>query len=182
MKMNDELLEQLLPRQEVILRYCVDYEPPEPRTGLVQRSTLEEVIASHGDAWVLESDLEHEVRSHRFDQWLQDVAEEEKEVGVAEYVSTDEEDDIYVVEEEEQDYVFVPSNVSVNLVSQNELGPDVLGRTWPGTGTIEVASWLYGAQFREVLQHELNHVLYPHLNEREIREKTRQQVSNPRFH
>jgi hypothetical protein len=79
-------------------------------------------------------------------------------------------------------YLFIPRSVSVQRVSQNVIGPNVLGRTWTGTGSIEILDSLDGDAFYEVLQHEINHVLYPGLNEREIRAKTRMQVSNPRYH
>ncbi|MBC8501246.1 MAG: hypothetical protein H8D38_05800 [DPANN group archaeon] len=87
--------------------------------------------------------------------------------------------DIYSIQTDSTKYFFIPSNIAVRRVPQYALGISVLGRTWPGTGMIEVLEGLYGNDFEEVLMHEVLHNLYPGDSEYMIRQKTKQRVPFP---
>ncbi|MFC2136101.1 hypothetical protein ACFLTH_15910 [Bacteroidota bacterium] len=73
-------------------------------------------------------------------------------------------------------YFFIPTNLAVRRVPQYALGVGVLGRTWPGTGMIEVLDGLYGNDFHEVMLHEVLHNIYPSDSEYMIRQKTKQRL------
>jgi hypothetical protein len=75
-----------------------------------------------------------------------------------------------------ENYFFIPSNLSVRRVPGYSMGEGVLGRTWPGTGVIEILEHLYGQDFEEVMLHEILHNLYPADSEGMIRQKTRERL------
>ncbi|MBN1385658.1 hypothetical protein JW968_01630 [Candidatus Woesearchaeota archaeon] len=78
---------------------------------------------------------------------------------------------------------FWPTNVQVEKVPQYVLGQGVLGRAFTGLGVIQIDERLHGEAFYEVLTHEMEHIMYPHLSEGEIRLRTRYKLPHkPIFH
>lgn len=73
-------------------------------------------------------------------------------------------------------YVYLPSGIRIERVSQGILGDKVLGRAFPGLNTIQILDTLYGLDLEEVKKHEINHITYPFLTEHQIRMKTRQEL------
>ncbi len=196
--MGDRDWRELLPDLNTVLQYVL---PEESREEIIisqdtvfstSESRLEGILKEHeGKEVEISHDMPKAEADREVNDFLEEVVAQQKKVGIVYYEPTPvgeegkEEGSIYVVEEEEESkfaYMFVPRNVQVHRVSQNVLGPNVLGRTWPGSGQIEILNSLYGDAFREVLQHELNHINYPHLSEQEVREKTKMQVANPIYH
>ncbi|MFC1648636.1 hypothetical protein ACFL1B_04215 [Nanoarchaeota archaeon] len=181
---------------EVILRYIVPDKGDEESKKeeiLASRDSLETILTGHdGKVAEISQVLDHERASEIFNEFLEQVVEQQKQVKVvyyqpAEAISKYDQENsgrIYAIEDEDLhiDYLFIPQGVSIQRVSQETLGPGVLGRTWIGTGYIEILDRLYGAAFEEVALHEVNHLLYPHENEREIRARTKSQVQFPQFH
>jgi hypothetical protein len=78
----------------------------------------------------------------------------------------------------EEDYFFVytPAGISVQRVPQSQLGWGVLGVAYIGRNLIMIADHLDGLDFEEVKKHEILHILYPSLTEREIRARTRTEL------
>jgi len=121
------------------------------------------------------AELTHEV----FQEFIEESKQEKrKEVKYLFYTSGFR-SDVYSIENDWTKYVFVPTNLAVRKVPQYALGTGVLGRTWPGTGVIEILAGLYGDDFNEVLMHEVLHNIYPSDSEGTIRYKTKQRMSFP---
>ena len=80
---------------------------------------------------------------------------------------------------------YVPGMI-VRKVPRSELGYNILGRTWPGMGIIEIAMDLYGDDFDEVLLHEMIHNENPESSEEEVRTETLRRLVSmgkaPKFH
>lgn len=74
-------------------------------------------------------------------------------------------------------YTFTSNSVTLVRATQGELGEGTLGVAYPGLGLIKVLDSLYGTDFDEVFRHEVNHINYPSMPEREIRNMTRQQCT-----
>ncbi len=80
-------------------------------------------------------------------------------------------------EENEKSYdLFMPTGVIVRRVPQNILGRGVLGRAWINSNYIEILDSLQGDAYREVLAHEVFHIIYPEKKEMEIRQITRNYI------
>jgi hypothetical protein len=73
-------------------------------------------------------------------------------------------------------YVYMPGGLILERVSHHALGPGVLGRAFPGLNLIQIREDLYGNDFEEVKKHEVNHIIFPYLNESEIRSKTKSEL------
>ena len=56
------------------------------------------------------------------------------------------------------------------------MGPGVLGLAYTGMGLVKILDSLHGADYDEVLKHELNHIKYPNKSEWEIRYMTKQEM------
>ncbi len=82
---------------------------------------------------------------------------------------------IFGVEENEY-YIFSPSWVTVLRASQAELGDNVLGLAYPGLKLVKILDCLCGNDYKEVLQHELNHIFFPHMSEQDIRYMTKREL------
>lgn len=176
---------------EAILRYVVLEEAEDSKEEIITATegSLENILKSHENKKAeISSKVSDEEASEMFEDFLEQVVEEQRKVRVVYYQTMeypeDDSKNLYIIEDKEEhvDYLFVPRGISVNRVPQYVLGANVLGRTWLGSGYIEILDTLYGDSFQEVLQHEINHLLYPHESEREIRDRTRRQIQNPVFH
>jgi hypothetical protein len=80
---------------------------------------------------------------------------------------------------EEGFYVYTPSGLQVIRASQAELGSGVLGVAYIGMGLIKILDTLQGQDYKEVLKHEVLHHQYPHESEREIRQRTTNELPFP---
>ncbi|MBD3203701.1 hypothetical protein GF327_05360 [Candidatus Woesearchaeota archaeon] len=78
-------------------------------------------------------------------------------------------------------YGFVPANVVVRKVPEYILGTGVLGRAFVYSNYIEILDTLVGADYMEVLTHELLHIKLPHYSETQIRELTKNYMPNARY-
>ncbi len=63
----------------------------------------------------------------------------------------------------------IPPDVIMEKVPQTVLGPNVLGRAFPGKRLIQILDTLYGDMEHLVKIHEVEHILYPQLTEWEVR-------------
>lgn len=80
-------------------------------------------------------------------------------------------------------YIFEPDSVRVVRASAAEMGNGVLGLAYTGMGLVKILDTLHGADYDEVLKHELNHVKYPNKSEWEIRRMTKQELGgNCKYH
>ena len=80
-------------------------------------------------------------------------------------------------------YVFTPDSVQVVRASASEMGHGVLGLAYTGMGLVKILDTLHGADYDEVLKHELNHIKYPQKSEWEIRRMTKEQLGgNTKYH
>jgi hypothetical protein len=68
-----------------------------------------------------------------------------------------------------EDYVHVPSWVTVSRAPFTRFGASLFGLAIPSTGSVYVREDLQGKEFTEVLFHEVLHTLYPSCSESEIR-------------
>ena len=66
--------------------------------------------------------------------------------------------------------------ITILRVPSTMLGENVLGCAFLGRNLIYIREDLHGNDFEEVRKHEVNHILYPHLNEWQIRDKTRSEL------
>lgn len=125
-----------------------------------------------------EPDSEIEFNAELFHQFIQESKkpkEKQKEIKYLFYTSGFR-SDVYSIENDWTKYIFIPTNLAVRRVPQYALGTGVLGRTWTGTGVIEILGGLYGDDFDEVLMHEVLHNIYPSDSEYMIRHKTKQRM------
>lgn len=68
-----------------------------------------------------------------------------------------------------ENYVHVPSWVTVSRAPFSQFGRSLFGLAVPSTGSVYVREDLHGKEFTEVLFHEVLHTLYPSCSEGEIR-------------
>jgi hypothetical protein len=68
-----------------------------------------------------------------------------------------------------QEYVHVPSWVTVSRAPFTAFGRSLFGLAVPSTASVYVRDDLQGSEFTEVLFHEVLHTLYPSCSEREVR-------------
>ena len=69
-------------------------------------------------------------------------------------------------------YVHIPSWVRVERAPFHEFGSNLFGLAYTSTGVVRIREDLQDTQYKEVLQHEVNHVLYPNCSEQQIRQMT----------
>ncbi len=82
-------------------------------------------------------------------------------------------------EDEENDFgLFFPTGLIIRRVPQYILGTGVLGRAYIHSNYIEILDRLVGAEYNEVLTHEVLHIMYPEKGEKDIRLMTRNYVGN----
>jgi hypothetical protein len=72
-------------------------------------------------------------------------------------------------EKRSEDYVHVPSWVTVSRAPFSQFGRSLFGLAVPSTGSVYVREDLQGKEFTEVLFHEVLHTLYPSCSESEVR-------------
>jgi|TARA_B100001971_G_C17991823_1_gene432717 hypothetical protein len=66
--------------------------------------------------------------------------------------------------------------INIIRVPSSVLGDNVLGCAFLGRNLVYIRQDLQGSDFEEVKKHEINHILYPHFNEWQIRSKTRSEL------
>ncbi len=68
-----------------------------------------------------------------------------------------------------ENYVHVPSWVTVSRAPFSQFGRSLFGLAVPSTGSVYVREDLQGKEFTEVLFHEILHTLYPSCSESDVR-------------
>ena len=72
-------------------------------------------------------------------------------------------------EKRSEEYVHVPSWVTVSRAPFTQFGRSLFGLAVPSTGSVYVREDLQGKEFTEVLFHEVLHTLYPSCSESDVR-------------
>lgn len=81
----------------------------------------------------------------------------------------------------DQPKLYVPTGVVVRMVPSSILGNGVLGRAFLHQNYIEILNTLAGADYTEVLTHELLHIRHPEYGEMKVRQITRTYIPNSRY-